>query len=366
MTRIFIQDRATFKTTARTYDDAGFLHVPGRVSKTGTQQYLRRELGLDGDPNARVTVYRPPEEVFAADSLASFDGADVTVMHPGELVNAKNYRKTSVGLIRGPGQQDGDFVKADLVVKDADAIKAIEDRGFVELSAGYTAEYEHAPGTTGDGTAYDYIQRSIRINHAALLPAGAARAGRQARIFDHNQEGTPMSKITLDSGRSVEIQDEASAALVSDYIDRLQKQITDSTAELDKRQATIDGQAEQIAKLQAATADDQITARLKAVTDARARAEKIAPGVTFDSIDPAEIQRQALAKARPSTDWAAKSEAYVQAAFDMAFDQVETTDAHADQKRKLAEDGAKVVTDKAKAPAYDSYTARFIQPQAKE
>ena len=28
MTRIFIQDKATFKTTARTYDDAGFLHVP--------------------------------------------------------------------------------------------------------------------------------------------------------------------------------------------------------------------------------------------------------------------------------------------------------------------------------------------------
>src|SRR5690606_18961730 len=104
---------------------------------------LRRELGLDGDPNAVVTVYRPPEEVFAADSLASFDGADVTVMHPGELVNAKNYRKTSVGVIRGPGRQDGDFVTADLVVKDADAIKAIEEQGFVELSAGYTAEYEH-------------------------------------------------------------------------------------------------------------------------------------------------------------------------------------------------------------------------------
>ncbi|WP_368648983.1 DUF2213 domain-containing protein [Castellaniella ginsengisoli] len=362
MTRIFIQDKATFKTTARTYDDAGFLHVPGRVSKTGTQQYLRRELGLDGDPNARVTVYRPPEEVFAADSLASFDGADVTVMHPGELVNAKNYRKTSVGLIRGAGQQDGDFVKADLVVKDAEAIAAIEKRGFVELSAGYTAEYEHAPGTTDDGTAYDYIQRSIRINHAALLPAGAARAGRQARIFDHNPEGNTMTKVTLDSGRAVEIQDESTAALVSDCIERLNKQVTDAQAELDRRQATIDGQTEQITKLQAATADDQITARLKAVTDARARAEKIAPGVTFDSIDPVEIQRQALAKARPATDWAAKSEAYVQAAFDMAFDQVETTDAHADQKRKLAEDGANRLPSKDKVPVHDSYAARFTNP----
>ena len=359
--KLFIQDKATFKTTARTYDDAGFLHVPGRVSKTGTQQYLRRELGLDGNPNARVTVYRPPEEVFAADSLASFDGADVTVMHPGELVNAQNYRKTSVGLIRGAGRQDGDFVTADLVVKDADAIAAIEKRGFVELSAGYTAEYEHAPGTLDDGTQYDYVQRDIRINHAALLPAGAARAGRQAKLFDQLPKGSTMSKVTLD-GRSVEIQDEATAALVQDHIDRLNKQVTDSQAELDKRQATIDGQAEQITKLKADTSDDAVNARVAAVLDARTKAAKIAPDATFDSISPVEIQRAALAKARPTTDWKEKSDAYVQAAFDMAFDQVETTDAHADQKRKLAADGAKVVTDKDKVPAYDSYTARFTQP----
>lgn len=171
-----------------------------------------------------------------------------------------------------------------------------------------------------------------------------------------------MTKVTLDSGRAVEIQDESTAALVSDCIERLNKQVTDAQAELDRRQATIDGQTEQITKLQAATADDQITARLKAVTDARARAEKIAPGVTFDSIDPVEIQRQALAKARPATDWAAKSEAYVQAAFDMAFDQVETTDAHADQKRKLAEDGANRLPSKDKVPVHDSYAARFTNP----
>lgn len=360
MKTIFVQDKATFKTTARMYDDNGFLHVPGRVSKTGTQQYLRKELGLDGDPNAVVTVYRPADEVFSQDSLASFDGADVTVMHPGELVNAKNYRKTSVGLIRGAGRPDGDFVVADLIIKDADAIKMVEERGFVELSAGYTAEYEHSPGTTDDGTEYDYVQRNIRINHAALLPAGAARAGRQARIFDTNPEGNTMTKVTLDSGRTVEIQDESTAALVSDCIERLNKQITDQSAELDKRQATIDGQKEQIEKLEAATADDSINARVAAVLDARTKAELVAPGLTCDSIDPAQIQRAALAKIKPTIDWSEKSDAYVQAAFDMAAEQVQTTDAHADQKRKLAEDGAKPLKEQPK-PAYDSYAARFTQ-----
>ncbi len=360
MTKIFVQDKATFKTTARTYDEAGFLHVPGRVSKTGTQQYLRKELGLDGDPNAVVTVYRPADEVFSQDSLASFDGADVTVLHPGELVNAKNYRKTSVGIIRGAGRQDGDFVVADLIVKDADAIKMIEERGFVELSAGYMAEYEESPGTTDDGTEYQLICRNIRINHAALLPAGAARAGRQAKLFDSQQKGNTMTKVTLDSGRTVEIQDEATAALVSDCIDRLNKQVTADAAELDKRQATIDGQKEQIEKLEAATADDSINARVAAVLDARTKAEKVAPGLTCDSISPVEIQRAALAKARPTIDWSEKSDAYVQAAFDMAAEQVQTTDANADQKRKLAEDGAKQIKDQPK-PAYDSYASRFTQ-----
>ena len=358
MKRIFIQDKATFKTTARTYTDAGFLLVPGRVSKTGTQQYLRRELELDGDQNATVTVYRPADEVFAADSLESVERANITVHHPPQLVSANNFKKTSVGLIRGAGRQDGDFVTSDLLVKDADAIKLAEERGYVELSAGYTAEYHHAPGTTDDGTAYDYIQRNIRINHVALLPAGAARAGRQARIFDNQPKGNTMSKITLDSGRSVEVQDEATAALVSDYIDRLKKQVTDST---DKRQATIDGQVEQITKLQAATADAAVNERLSAVLDARTKAEKVAPGTTFDSIVPVEIQRAALAKARPAVKWADQSEASVQAAFDIAVEQADTTDANADQKARLAADGAKVITDKQTVPAYDSYKGRFTQ-----
>src|SRR5699024_1896592 len=135
-----------------------------------------------------------------------------------------------------------------------------------------------------------YVQRNIRINHAALLPAGAARAGRQARIFDNQPKGNTMTKVTLDSGRTVEIQDESTAALVSDCIERLNKQVTDATTELDKRQAAIDGQAEQITKLQAETADDAVSARVAAVLDARTKAQKIAPDATLDSLDPLEIQ----------------------------------------------------------------------------
>lgn len=168
-----------------------------------------------------------------------------------------------------------------------------------------------------------------------------------------------MSKITLDSGRSVEIQDEATAALVSDFIERLQKQVTDSSAELDKRQATIDGQAEQITTLKVETSDEAVSARVTAVIDAQTKAAKVAPEVTCDSLNPLEIQRAALAKARPTIDWAGKSDAYVQAAFDMAVEQAEATDPHADQKRNLAQDASSVRTSDSQTTLDAAYQARM-------
>jgi len=56
------------------------------IARTGTQEYLARELQLDGDPERVVTVNRYPEDVFAPAALASFEGKDVTAGHPPEQV----------------------------------------------------------------------------------------------------------------------------------------------------------------------------------------------------------------------------------------------------------------------------------------
>lgn len=37
-------DRAGYRITQREYTDEGFLKVPGRVARTGIQEYLAREL----------------------------------------------------------------------------------------------------------------------------------------------------------------------------------------------------------------------------------------------------------------------------------------------------------------------------------
>jgi len=356
-------DRQGYRITQREYTDEGFLRVPGRVARTGVQEYLARELGLDGDPMRVVRVYRPAEEVFKPESLQSYDSADVTNTHPPQLVTADTYRQHSVGVVRGAGRQDGEFVVVDLIVKDASAIKDIES-GKCELSAGYTAVYDEESGTTPDGEPYDYVQRDIKINHVAIVER--ARAGAQARVFDHNPEEKPMTvKVTLDSGRSVEVQDEATAALLSDAFERLTKQVTDAQAEADKAKATADAAAEELEAARKAASDEAIAARVAEVATVTDAARKIAgKEFTCDSLNIVEIKRAALAVAQPKREWSDKSTAYVEAAFDMCAEKVEeedmeegkeTKDELVKQLAQLAQDAARQKTED--APAVSHYDA---------
>ena len=341
--QITVNDRASYAVqSSRVFTDEGFLCVPGRVSRTGIQQYLARELNLDGDPNRIVNVYRPEDEVFKDESLASFDGSDITIEHPDALVNSKNYSKTSVGVVRGAARRDGEFTMCDLIVKDRRAIDAIS-RGKCELSAGYTAIYDKVPGIASDGTPYEFVQRDIKVNHVALVDR--ARAGNNARIFDHSQEKHIVHKIVLDSGRSVEVQDEATALLVSDTIERLTQRVTDAEAKADAAMAEKEMMAEELETEKSKSCDSAIRERVAAIATVTAAAKRVVgDAFSCESMDTVEIMRTALAAKRPKLDWSDKSAAYVQAAFDMlttADEQAPVNDTAA-QLVKLAQDAAGV------------------------
>ena len=308
-------DRDGYRITQREYTDEGFLKVPGRVARTGIQEYLARELGLDGDPMRVVRVYRPEDEVFNDASLGTYDASDVTNNHPHSLVTAATYKGVAVGVVRGPGRRDGDFVICDLIVKDQKTIDEIIG-GKCELSAGYTAIYDETPGVTEDGQTYDYIQRDIKINHVAIVER--ARAGANARVFDHNPGGNTMPVfITTDSGRSVDVADPASAQVVADSFDRLLKRANDAESKADKAQATADKAAEDLAEARKASSEEAINARVVLIGSTQAQARKIAgDSFTCDSLDVIEIKRAALAVKRPKMAWGDKSAGYVEYAFD--------------------------------------------------
>ena len=346
MKTIIVNDRVSYAITRREITDEGFMRVPGRVARTGVQEYLAGELGLDGDPMRIIRVMRPADEVFNEDSLASYLTSDVTVEHPSTMVNASTFKDVSVGTVITPGTQDGDFVVADLIVKDQAAIAAVND-GKVQLSAGYSAMYDD---NVPEGADYEFIQRNIRINHVALVDR--ARAGGQARLFDNKPKVNKMPvKITLDSGRDVTVEDDATAALIGDAFDRKDQKIDDLQKSVDKVTADRDSLKEQLDDAKKLASSEAISAQVNAVLSTIDSARKLA-GKTFqtDSTDIPTIQREALAVKRPKIAWADKSDTYVQVAWDQGLEETkedlgideeeerESNDSHA----KLAADAAKV------------------------
>ncbi|QKL02625.1 DUF2213 domain-containing protein [Pseudomonas sp. NY5710] len=328
-----------FKPTSRTRTPEGYLCVKGIAARTGVYQYVSTELDLPG-PARIVNVYKPAEELFSPESMATAIDKDVTNDHPEDLVDSTTFRDVSVGHARGY-EQDGENAVVDMIIKDQSAIDDIES-GKAELSPGYTAEYVPEAGIAPDGQSYEYVQRIIKYNHFAVVDA--ARAGKVARIFDHKPKGIPpmaTRKVFLDSkkSRSV-ILDEETATVVEDAVSGLMKTLDEANERADKAEAAKDEAEEKAEEAKKATSDAAIGERVKLTLDTIASASKIVKN--FDSkglVSPLEIKRAALAQLKPTRDWAGKSEAYITAAFDSAEeDAKETTDEDDEDDKKSTND----------------------------
>lgn len=342
---------AAFTPTSRTLTPEGFLCVKGVAARTGVYQYVSTELDLPG-PQRIVNVYRSPEEVFSPESMATYIDKDVTNDHPEDLVNSTTFKEVSVGHVRGV-ERDGDNLIVDMIIKDQSAIDDIQS-GKAELSPGYTAEYVEQPGTAPDGTAYEFVQRDIKINHNAVVDA--ARAGKVARIFDHKPKGIPpmaTRKVFLDSkkSRSV-ILDEETATVVEDAVASLQKFLDEANERADKAEAAKDEAEEKADEAKKSTSDAAIGERVKLTLDTIASASKIVKN--FDAkglVSPLEIKRAALTQLKPTRDWAGKSEAYITAAFDSAEeDAKETTDEDDDESQATKDSLAGLANDMKNRP----------------
>lgn len=179
---------------------------------------------------------RLPEEVFAAESLASYKGKPVILTHEAGLVDVDNVQQEHIGTILSEGMQDGENVRAQIVIHDAESL----DYGLRELSLGYTQTPEETPGVW-NGQHYDAIQRNIQINHLALVEK--ARAGEQARlnIDGEEQGGNQMSKARKDGLTPEEI-----ATLVAEYKQRQAQRMENANSNKDNEEeaASSDEQTE--------------------------------------------------------------------------------------------------------------------------
>jgi len=172
------------------------------VARTGYQFYLKNE--LDFDPSESVKsrdggydVYRPEEEVFSDETLASLEGKPVTDDHPGEALDSSNWNLYTKGVVKNARRGEaeyGDFILADLMIWDKSLVEKVES-GKQGVSVGYTCDYDEEDG--------ELRQKDIICNHVAVVDEG--RAGEKAVIRDSsttiiiNKEDSMAEEIKVEA-----------------------------------------------------------------------------------------------------------------------------------------------------------------------
>ena len=189
----------------------GYLIDHPVVTSTGIFEYqnpdgtTRRELRL-------------PEEVFDPASLASYKGKPVILTHEAGVVDKRNVDQEHIGTILSEGYQDGENVRAEIIIHDTDIMKK---SGLRELSLGYALDLDRTPGVW-KGQPYDAIQRNIRINHLALVEK--ARAGEKAWLnidgFVRKLKGGKKNMANTNRNDGTPMTPEDLAATIKAYKDR--------------------------------------------------------------------------------------------------------------------------------------------------
>ena len=308
-----------------TKTDEGFIKDAPIIGRTGILEYRNADGSIRRE-------YRPPEEAFKADSLASIRGKPITLGHHG-WVSSANYREAKpVGTVISDGRQDGSNIRADVVIYSLDT----DDR---ELSCGYQTELEETSGVTPEGEHYDAIQRNIVYNHLAIVPRG--RAGNARLNMDGEQifetEVDQMSeKLKMDNGIEYDVPAEVKVAF-----DAMTAKAEEQKKEFDAMTAKFDSATAEIEKLKAdaekAEADfkAKFDEMVKTTIELRTIASK--HGIEkADEMSNDEIKKAVVAKVHPNLNLDGKSAEYIEVAFDLAKDtEVQHEDAMAEQRKAL-------------------------------
>lgn len=148
------------------------------IAHCNEMEYAEGETPLEVGPNGTITISRARDEIFSAETIASFEGKPLTIKHPEDFVGPDNWKELAKGHMtnvrQGKGDQADDLL-TDILITDAATILLVEE-GLRGLSCGYEAEYIQ----TGKGKG---LQKNIVGNHLALVEEG--RAGDAYQINDH-------------------------------------------------------------------------------------------------------------------------------------------------------------------------------------
>jgi len=355
--RVSVVDKLEIADRRVTTD--GYLAVRANIARSGVYQYARSEVGLPGNPNELVGVYRSPDFVFDEKSLATIPHKPITINHPKEGVSAKTWKRDAVGHMGGAAWENEDrkHVTVDMLMMDAAGIEAASTT-HQQISLGYSTTVLAQDGVSPEGEPYAAIMTDgYRVDHAALVPLG--RAGNTCRVGDSSwpneitdttqpkKETPKVAKIVYD-GLSVDLSDaEAAQALITKLTDkatRAEAALVDAQdkakvatkaaetalADATKAHDTAMGQKDaEIADLKGKIVDQsQIDALAQAKADvvdkAKAALGDKAPDFAGKSVP--DVRRLSVAVKFGDAAVADKSDDYVEARFDAMVSTADVTD----------------------------------------
>jgi len=193
----------------RQMDDGSLVIENCPIARTGWQQYAVRDLpqeaarrlGVDlSNPSANIDLYRPEEEVFAPEFIASLEGRPICDNHPPSWITPGTFNQYAKGHIQNVHRGDeplpsGDWpLLADLVISGEPLVAKVRDKLARENSLGY----DYSIAKDGD----KILQVGMVGNHLAVVPKG--RAGDDVRIMDAAAspatESPPPDQPVVDAG----------------------------------------------------------------------------------------------------------------------------------------------------------------------
>jgi hypothetical protein len=195
--------------TAREVDENNFITIrENPISMEGVFPYLGRTIGPECEPDKIYMVYRPASELADPECVDSFKMLPLVDEHAMLGSEDDGFLPAEKKGVHGTSGEavafrDG-FLYATIKVFSTKLAELIES-GKNQLSIGYRCRYTKEPGTFR-GQVYDFIQRTLRGNHIAIVEEG--RCGPDVAVLDHRitfdhldlklkQEDTKMP-ITLD------------------------------------------------------------------------------------------------------------------------------------------------------------------------
>ena len=329
-------DAIDYATSPAEKTAEGFLIARAPVTSVGVFTYRN----ADGTPRREL---RLPEEVFADESLASLRMKPLTLMHPDQAVTTENIEELQVGSLGDSIETDSYRVYAPLAVTKQDGIQAVENGSARALSCGYTCDIEWTSGTWM-GVPYDCIQRNIRYNHVALVPAARAGDGNAIRMDglgtpepkenykQPNEEKMDMKTIHLD-GADYQAEPQVIAALdkavaradaAEKELNQLREDSKKDKEAFASEKATIEGERDTY-KERLDSMEKEMPSKIEAAVKSRLDivGKAQAAGVEVrDDMAELDIKKAVIMKQFPSAELEGKDDAYVNARFDCACELV--------------------------------------------